>query len=104
MKTLDRCCGRRSSTDYAGARQAECGKHFPDKKKNVGGTGLAGLAFGEMFKVAQWVDQVETLRTSETTWEDLDEEHSFVKRGDPVLQVLEPEREGEQTPRAASLK
>ena len=35
-----------------------------------------------------WETKYETLKTDEKTWEDLDERESFVKVGDPVVQVL----------------
>ena len=39
----------------------------------------------------EWTtDYVETLKTEEKTWEDLDEEESYVKVGDPVVQVDHP--------------
>jgi hypothetical protein len=64
---------------------------FKEKKKNVGGT----LDFGGLGAISQslmpqkWVSEVETLKTEEKTWEDLEEEQSYVKTGDPVVQVRE---------------
>ena len=43
----------------------------------------------QMFMPAKWETKYETLKTEEKTWKDLDEEDSFVKIGDPVVQVLE---------------
>ena len=43
----------------------------------------------QMFMPAKWETKYETLKTEEKTWEDLDEEDSYVKIGDPVVQVLE---------------
>jgi hypothetical protein len=37
----------------------------------------------------RWITKYETLRTEEKTWEDLDEKDSYVKVGDPVVQVIE---------------
>lgn len=37
----------------------------------------------------EWVIKYETLKTEEKTWEDIDEEESYVKIGDPVVQVIE---------------
>ena len=34
------------------------------------------------------VTRQETLKTSEKTWEDLDEKESYVKTGDPVVQII----------------
>lgn len=57
-------------------------------KKNVGG---AMSDFGSLSRVLmppKWVTKYETLKTEEKTWEDLDEEQSYVKIGDPVVQVI----------------
>ena len=37
----------------------------------------------------KYVNRPETLKTEEKTWEDLDETKSYVKTGDPVVEVLE---------------
>lgn len=63
---------------------------FRKKTVNVGGRG--GLAVGglaEMFMPPKHVTKYETLKTTEKTWEDLEESESYVKTGDPVVQVLE---------------
>ncbi len=44
----------------------------------------------------KWVTKYETLKTEEKTWEDLDEEASYVKVGDPVIQVQQAEEEVEE--------
>lgn len=54
---------------------------------NVGGTDLLMSSFSRAFSPPKWVERVETLKTSERTWEDLDESQSYVKTGDPVVQV-----------------
>ena len=59
---------------------------------NVGGAGLAvGVSspLSQLFMPAKYETRYETLKTEEKTWEDLDEEDSYVKIGDPVVQVLE---------------
>lgn len=64
---------------------------FKEKKKNVGGT----MNFGNLGTISQslmpskWITEVETLKTEEKTWEDLKEEQSYVKTGDPVVEVKE---------------
>tara|TARA_R110002096_G_scaffold326134_5_gene520079 strand:- start:17193 stop:17642 length:450 start_codon:yes stop_codon:yes gene_type:complete len=64
---------------------------FKEKKKNIGGT----LDFGNLGAISQslmpqkWVSEVETLKTEEKTWEDIEEEQSYVKTGDPIVQVNE---------------
>lgn len=63
---------------------------FKKKTINVGGRGglsVPGLA--EMFLPPKHVTKYETLKTTEKTWEDLEETESYVKSGDPVVQILE---------------
>ena len=63
---------------------------FKKKTVNVGGrAGLAVSGLAEMFLPAKHVTKYETLKTTEKTWEDLEESESYVKTGDPVVQVLE---------------
>ncbi len=64
---------------------------YKQKLVNVGGTGpaLGVFDFGRSLLPPKYVKRYETLKTRESTWEDLDEEESFVKPGDPVVQVLE---------------
>lgn len=58
---------------------------FTSRRRNVGGRGL-GL---DLFQPPRWVEEVETLRTSDKPYvEELSEEESYVKIGDPVVQVL----------------
>ena len=60
---------------------------------NVGGGGLevgmVSSSLSQLFMPAKYETRYETLKTEEKTWEDLDEEDSYVKIGDPVVQVLE---------------
>ena len=62
---------------------------YKKRQVNVGGRG-AGLRgeFAEFFMPPKFVTKYETLRTTERTWEDLDENESYVKTGDPVVQVV----------------
>jgi hypothetical protein len=56
---------------------------------NVGGTGGLGITgFAQLFMPPKYVTKYETLKTIEKTWEDLDEKESYVKTGDPVVQVI----------------
>jgi len=41
----------------------------------------------------KWVANYETLKTEEKTWEDLSEKESYVKTGDPVIQVFDIDEE-----------
>lgn len=62
------------------------------KKTSIFG-GRAGIAvpqgLAELFLPQKRVTTYETLKTTEKTWEDLEESESFVKSGDPLVQVLE---------------
>ncbi len=65
---------------------------FQKEKINVGGSGYALGSFGGLSQALlppKYVTKYETLKTDEKTWEDLDEEESYVKSGDPVVQVQE---------------
>lgn len=65
---------------------------YKKAKVNVGGTasllGELGLA-SKALMPPKYIVKYETLKTDEKTWEDLDEEESYVKTGDPVVQVIE---------------
>ena len=57
---------------------------------NVGGFGTGiGTPFARMFMPEKLATIYETLKTEEKTWEDLEEADSYVKTGDPVVQVLD---------------
>ena len=63
---------------------------YKTEKVNVGGTSsfsLAGLSSALM--PPKWETRYETLRKGQETWEDLDARDSYVKVGDPVVQVVE---------------
>ena len=66
---------------------------FRSHNVNVGGAGIGlGLSqtlFSRWLLPPEWVERHETLKTTEKTWEDLDESESYVKTGDPVIEVLE---------------
>jgi hypothetical protein len=55
-----------------------------------------GLA--DLFLPPKMVTKCETLKTTETTWEDLKEADSYVKTGDPVVQVIEEIEVGSDDP------
>jgi len=62
---------------------------FKKKQVNVGGQGiLATQGLSDLFLPPKYVTKYETLKTNEKTWEDLSEEESYVKTGDPVVQVI----------------
>lgn len=67
---------------------------FKKEKINVGGTGHGLESFGSIGLLSRalmppkYVTRYQTLKTDEKTWEDLDEEQSYVKTGDPVIQVV----------------
>lgn len=64
---------------------------YKKREYNAGGTGvdfsipLSPLA--SILMPPNWVTKYETLKTTETTWEDLEESESYVKTGDPVVEV-----------------
>jgi len=66
---------------------------YKKEKVNVGGIGSGSLsnlgAVSRALMPPKYVTKYETLKTDEKTWEDLDEEESYVKTGDPVVQVIE---------------
>lgn len=69
-------------------------KTFRTRRENRGGEGsFAVQSLGRLMTPANWVTVVETLRESDSTWQELDESESFVKVGDPVIEVIE-DREG----------
>jgi hypothetical protein len=59
---------------------------FRSRRRNVGGTD-ATKSWMRLFEPPKYVTEYDTLKTSERTWEDLSEEESFVKRGDPARQT-----------------
>ena len=66
---------------------------FRSRRRNVGGMGLGGGVFGNLFEAPSYVTEYDTLKTSERTWENLDESQSFVRTGDPVRQTFEYEND-----------
>lgn len=60
---------------------------------NVGGVAdFAGVGrISAMLMPPKYLKKFETLKTTEQTWEDLDESKSYVKTGDPVVSVSEVE-------------
>jgi len=68
---------------------------YRKKKVNLGGQGFGIGALANSLMPPKWVTKYETFKIDEQTWEDLSEEKSCVKKGDPVVQVIEVE--GEET-------
>ena len=69
---------------------------FKKKNVNIGGSSGFGLLAGglsEALMPPKWVTKYETLKTEEKTWENLEEKESYVKTGDPVVQVFLDESE-----------
>lgn len=64
---------------------------YRKRKLNVGGKGPNLSYFALQFMPEKWIDRQETLKTDEVTWEDLEESESFVKTGDPVVEVKDDE-------------
>lgn len=65
---------------------------------NVGGnySDISGT-FAKMLMPPKWETRYETLRTEENTWEDLNESESYVKVGDPVVQIVDVEEQIEKS-------
>ncbi len=56
---------------------------------NVGGGGIdLGSSFSKALMPPKWVTRYETIKAEERAWENLKEEDSYVKVGDPVVQAL----------------
>lgn len=65
---------------------------FKKERVNVGGSGGFFNDLGDISRALmppKYITRYETLKTTEKTWEDLDEKQSYVKIGDPVVQVTE---------------
>ena len=65
---------------------------YRKNKVNVGGEGLGGLSalLGNWTNPPKYVTRYQTLKTNEGSWEALPESKSYVQRGDPVVQVINP--------------
>ena len=72
---------------------------FRSRRVNVGGSIGVLTSHSTALLPERWVTEYETLKTDEATWEDLSEDKSIVKSGDPVLQVVDvsDERPGAAT-------
>ena len=70
---------------------------YRSRDVNIGGVGGA-LAIDEMFRPAKWVTRHETFKSEDAAWEPLEEEESFIKVGDPVEQLFEPEQRESNDP------
>jgi hypothetical protein len=69
---------------------------FRERQVNIGGVGTSPVdplgtvgVLSELLRPPKYVKKVETFKTDEKTWEDIEETQSFVKTGDPVIQVIE---------------
>lgn len=71
------------------------GRTFRSSRINVGGIGSATMgAIGRMFEPPKYEEISETLKTDERTYQqELDEKDSYVKIGDPAVQVVGEEYE-----------
>ena len=72
-------------------------KTFRKGTINIGGRGLdIASGFAGYLMPPNWITEYETLKTDEATWENLKEEESYVKTGDPVIQVIDEVDEGSE--------
>ena len=65
---------------------------FRKTTRNIGGS---GIPTARILQPPKLITQYETLKTDESTWEDLDEEESFVKTGDPVREITDSDDSSE---------
>jgi hypothetical protein len=61
---------------------------FRTHKVNAGGSELKPVT--SLFEPPKWETRVETLKTDENANEELPEEESYIRTGDPVVQDLSP--------------
>ena len=66
---------------------------YRKRRVNVGGQGAGLTTLGKLFEPPLYVDEFDTFKASEQSWEELDESESIVKVGDPVVQLGEREQE-----------
>lgn len=63
---------------------------YRSRRVNVGGSGLgSGLFPARLFEPPKWETRLETLKIDDDAIEELDEEDSFVKTGDLVVQDIQ---------------
>ena len=60
---------------------------YKKRALNIGGHGPDFSSFSRILLPSQWIEEYETFKTDEKTIEDIREEESFVKTGDPVKEV-----------------
>jgi hypothetical protein len=72
------------------------GRTYEKQRVNVGGRGAGAGSLADLLMPPKYVTRYATLKTDESTWEDLDESESFVKVGDPVEQIPLAEDEDEE--------
>ena len=68
---------------------------YKKRQYNAGGTGVNLTSFASILMPPKWVTEYETLKTTEATWEDIEESESYVKTGDPAIEVLEDENKNQ---------
>ena len=63
---------------------------YKSRSINIGGSALSltTATIARSLMPAKYVNEYETLKTDEKTWEDLDESESYVNTGDVVRQVI----------------
>lgn len=74
---------------------------YATRQVNVGGTGIG--AFGDAFRPPKWETRYETLEANDAAWQELSEDRSIVKTGDPVEQLLKQEDVDEAESHAANV-
>ncbi len=66
---------------------------YRKRRVNVGGGGIPvygiSASAARLFEPPKWETRYETLKTNETTWDELTEEESYISTGDPVMQIFD---------------
>ncbi len=66
---------------------------FKKNEINIGGKGGGFALLSKAFLPPKWVTKYETLKTADQTWESITEDQSYIKIGDPIIQVFEDNKE-----------
>jgi hypothetical protein len=66
---------------------------YRTRRVNLGGQGAGITALGKLFEPPMYVDEFDTFKASDQSWQELDESESFVKVGDPVIELGQREQE-----------
>lgn len=77
------------------------GRTYKYTRKNVGGTAAPFTSAGQiarLFAPPQYVREYETLKSEDNEWQPLSEEESYVKVGDPIVELTIDEEDSDAIP------